>query len=297
MLIKDYLQQPFNYFNDTNSKWIYVGSAVVFSLIFLIIFQPYGISTEMSNPENPGHHKFLFFLSIAVSTFLSLTLSQFFLRQLFGYQNVSNKKYLFWILFETLILLLVNFAMSFIVPDLGDDFEQELDVLFQLKMYPKVLLVLLFPIVGSIMYIAIKRMHTEIKELDDQLKAYKTKYETHNKKESIQFLDENNQPDITLLTDSILYIESSNQYVLFYYISGNQIKKHILRNRLKQVLVQLKGFSIKQCHRSFAVNLIHAKHVTRKNGKAFLSLSNTFYNVKVPVSKSFLEEINTELMA
>jgi len=295
MQIREYLKEPFDYFDDKKSKWLYILSAIVFSHLFLIIFQPYGISEEMSNPVNSTLNKFLFFFSIALSTFLALTLSQFFFRQLFGFQNIKIKKYIFWLLIEALILLFINFGMSFIIPDLGNDFEQELNIWFQVKMYPKLLLILIFPFFGTVIYIAIKRLQSEVKELDQQLLTFKYKYDKTKQKDTLNLLDENNQLDIALSINEIVYIESSNQYVVVNFIKNNTIKKHIVRNRLKHILSQTENLPIKQCHRSFAVNLIHVKHLTRKNGKAFLVLNTNFDGIKIPVSNSFLEAIKKDL--
>lgn len=295
MQIREFLREPFFYLNSSKSKWLYIVSAIVFSHLFLIIFQPYGLSEEINSPQNPFFHKFLFFFSIAVSTFIALTLSQFYFRQILNFQYVSNKKYTSWVLFEALILQLINFGMSFMVPDLGDDFEKELNIWFQIKMYPKLLMILIFPFFGTVIYIAIKRLQTEVKELDYQLHVYKYKYDKQKQDESISLLDENNQQDVSLPIKDILYIESSNQYVVVNYTKGNSIKKHIVRNRLKHVLVQLENLPIKQCHRSFAVNLIHAKHLIRKNGKAFLILNASDEELKIPISNSFLEPIKLEL--
>ncbi|MFV0571521.1 MAG: LytTR family DNA-binding domain-containing protein [Xanthomarina gelatinilytica] len=294
MQIREYLKQPFDYFNDKKAKWLYIISAIVFALLFLIIFQPYGISEEMSNPVNSTLHKFLFFFSVAFSTFTALTLSQFVFRQLFNFQNVSNEKYILWLALEALFLLLINFGMSFIVPDLGNDFEQELNIWFQVKMYPKLLLILIFPFFGTVIYIAIKRLQTEVKELDQQLLTFKYKYDKTKQKDTVKLLDENNQLDIALSINEILYLESSNQYVVVNFIKNNTIKKHIVRNRLKHILSQADNLPIKQCHRSFAINLIHVKHLTRKNGKVFLVLNTSFDGIKIPVSNSFLEAIKKD---
>ncbi|MFV0541798.1 MAG: LytTR family DNA-binding domain-containing protein [Aestuariibaculum sp.] len=295
MQIHEFLKEPFDYFNTNKNKWLYVIATVCFALLFLSLFQPYGIAGEIENPQNPLFHKFLFFFSIAVSSFIALSVSQFLLRNILGYQNVSVKKYMFWLLFEAFILLFVNFGMSFIIPDLGNDFEQELSLWFQLKMYPKVLMVLLFPFMGSIVYIAIKRMYSEIKELGHQLQEYKHQYESFYKLENILFLDENNQPDITLPVKNVLYIESSNQYVLIHYKNNGTFKKHIIRNRLKHIVGQTALLPIKQCHRSFAVNLIHVKYLVRKSGKPFLVIDAIAETIKIPVSNSFLEAIRKEL--
>lgn len=291
MKISEFLEQPFYYFNDKRSKWIYIVSAVVFSHVFLLFFQPYGISEEMSNPANPTFHKFLFFFSIAISTFLALSLSQFFLRQVFDYQKVNNKKYLYWVLFEALLLLAINFGLSFIIPDLGNDFEQELNIWFQLKMYPKVLMILLFPFLGSVVYVAITQMQSEIQQLDHQLKNFKERFTKLDSTKQVVFYDENNQPDLKLNLEDILYLESSNQYVLVYYGKSDDVKKYIIRNRLKHILLQTEDLPIEQCHRSFAVNLLKVNSMKKFNGKLFLIIEASDSKVKIPVSKSFSEAI------
>lgn len=288
MKVRDYLKQPFDYFNDDKSRWIYIISAIVFSHLFLIIFQPYGISEEMSNPENGTLNKFLFFFSIALSTFVALSLSQFVFRKWFHITNVSSKKYLGWLLFEALLLQIVNFGMSFIIPDLGNDFEEELNLWFQIKMYPKLLLILIFPFFGTVIYIAIKRLKSEVKTLDEQLHFFKHKYAQNSSEDCVELRDENNQIDISIPINNLMYLESSNQYVLIYFIKNNVIKKHIVRNRLKNIILQMQQYPVKQCHRSFAVNMMHIEHLLRKNGKAFLVFKADFEVQKIPVSNSFI---------
>lgn len=297
MKISEFLEQPFFYFNDKRSKWIYIVSAVVFSHVFLLFFQPYGISEEMSNPANPTFHKFLFFFSIAISTFLALGLSQFFLRQVFDYQKVNNKKYLYWLLFEALLLLAINFGLSFIIPDLGNDFEQELNIWFQLKMYPKVLMILLFPFLGSVVYVAITQMQSEIQQLDHQLKNFKERFTRLDNTKQVVFYDENNHLDLKLNLEDILYLESSNQYVLVYYGKSDDVKKHIIRNRLKHILLQTEDLPIYQCHRSFAVNLLKVNSMKKISGKLFLIIETSDSKVKIPVSKSFSQAIKNAFEA
>ncbi|MBR9756905.1 MAG: LytTR family transcriptional regulator [Algicola sp.] len=295
MQIRQYLKLPFNYLDAPKNRWLYIVSTIVFAQLFLLIFQPYGLAAEIESPDNPLLHKFLFFFSIALSTFIALSLSQFYFRKVFDIQGVSVEKYVVWLLFEALVLLLVNFGMSFIVPDLGNDFEKELNLWFQLKMYPKLLMILIFPFLGSVIYVAIKRLQTEVKDLDEQLLIFKHKYHNTQQQDTLNLLDENKQLELALPVNQLLYVESSNQYVVVHFIKNNTLKKHIVRNRLKHVLEQTNGMPIKQSHRSFAVNLIHVKHLVRKNGKTFLALNASPDDVNIPVSKSFLERIKEAL--
>ncbi len=295
MKTQAFLTQPFDYFNTTKTKWLYITIAIVFAQLFLIIFQPYGLSEEIQSPDNPLLHKFLFFFSIAFSTFFALSLSQFVLREQFGFQNVNTNKYMIWLLIEALILLLINFGMSFIIPDLGNDFEKELNLWFQVAMYPKLLMILIFPFFGSVIYIAIKRLRTEVKVLDQQLLSFKYKYDKTKQANMLHIKDEKDQLEVSIALKDVLYIESSNQYVLVHFIENKTIKKHIVRNRLKHILTQTETLPIKQCHRSYAVNLIHVKHLVRKKGRDALILSTDFQTIDIPVSNSFLKFIKQEL--
>ncbi len=295
MRLSQLLRQPFSYINTSKRKWIYIVSAAVFVHFFLIVFQPYGISEEMHNPINNTVNKFLFFFSIGISTFLGLTLSQFVFRPLLKFETVSIKKYIGWVFIETLILTLISFGFSFIIPDLGDDFESELNIYFQLKNYFRAFIVLLFPLFGTIIYVLIQELTYEVNELDEQLKKYHETFNISEKETQLKIKDENNNLDLSIALKDFLYAESSNQYVVVHYLkSGNQ-QKHILRNRLKNFLNQNDYVSIKQSHRSFAVNLLNVKYMSRINSKEFLIIDSV-PTVKIPVSKSYVKEIKNEII-
>ena len=291
MNIGIFLKQPFDYLDTPQIKWFYILGSTTFAIVFLLLFQPYGISKEMINPMNSSLNKFLFFASVAFSTILGLSLSQFFLRQLFDFEFVNNKKYMYWIVIEALVLTLINFGISFIVPDLGNNFEKELHLTFQLKMFVKIFLVLLFPFVGTVLYVSIKKLSNEIQELDVQLKQYKSVYKSSNHEQMLNILDENENVDLKISINNFLYAESSNQYILVHYLKQGEVRRHIVRNRLKKFVIQSNDFPIMQCHRSYAINLLNVDYLTKKNGKEYLVVKTQNSTQHIPVSNSYLEKI------
>lgn len=291
MNINIFLKQPFDYLDTPQIKWFYILGSTTFAIVFLLLFQPYGISKEMINPMNSSLNKFLFFASVAFSTILGLSLSQFFLRQLFDFEFVNNQKYIYWIVIEALVLTLINFGISFIVPDLGNNFEKELHLTFQLKMFVKIFLVLLFPFVGTVLYVSIKKLSNEIQELDVQLKQYKSVYKSSNHEQMLNILDENENVDLKISINNFLYAESSNQYILVHYLKQGEVRRHIVRNRLKKFVIQSNDFPIMQCHRSYAINLLNVDYLTKKNGKEYLVVKTQNSTQHIPVSNSFLEKI------
>jgi len=288
------LNQPFNYISSSKHKRFYIISSSVFALVFLIVYQPYGISEQVSSPLNPIENIVFFFVSITLNVFIGLSLSQFVFRKPLNFENVTNKKYIIWFFVEVLILTLLNFSVSFIIPDLGNDFERELNLSFQIGIFFKIFIVLLFPFFGTIIYVLIQQLSIEVKELGAQIQSYKYQYNLTHKQELLKLKDENDNLDFSIELRSFLFAEASNQYIVIHYLKAETVKKHIVRNRMKNFLIETKHLPIKQCHRSYAVNLLNVNYMTRINGKEFLMI-DTIEPMRVPISKTFLTAIKATI--
>ena len=81
----------------------------------------------------------------------------------------------------------------------------------------------------------------------------------------ITFIAENGKDQLVLALDSVLFIESSGNYVEIYY-RDEQIVRKLLRNRLSVILQLLEPFPhFIRCHRTLIVNL---ERVERLSGNA-----------------------------
>lgn len=290
MRVKTFLKKPFHYLYTPGDKWVYIVGSVIFTLLFLIIFQPYGITEEMKNPENSSLHKILFFASIVFCIFVTLSFSQFYLRSLFQVENVSIRIYLLWFLFEIFLLTLVNFGMSFVIPDLGNDFERELNIRFQLINFVQGLLIMLFPFLASCLYSYIKQIKENMNELVLELSYFQKAFPEEHLVVDFTITDEFENVAISISLGDFLFAESANQYILVYYMDSGKLKKEIVRNRLKNIIKADTDSPIFQCHRSYVVNLLNVSHLIKQGQKNYLVF--TMNEVpKVPVSKSYLEII------
>lgn len=296
MTLSAYLQQPFDYFTTSKNRWIYIFSSTCFAVFFLLLFQPFGLSQEFINPKNTIVEICLFFLSIVLTIFIGLFLSQFIIRPALKMMDITVKQYLCWYFIEVFILLLVNIMAIFIFPDLGDDpIEEELNLIFQLEIYFKIFTVLLFPFTGVIIYVLIKRMNSEINELSSKLNALQKRYSSKPKtNNNIILLDEKDQEEMVLPLKEVLFFESSNQYVLVHYVKDGEVTKKIIRTRLKKVIDELAAFPIIRCHRSYGINLLNIQSFKKINQKMHLVI-NDQKDLKIPVSKSYMEEIQEYL--
>ena len=294
MKLNLFLAQPFRFLSTAKGKWVYILSSAGFAIFFLALFQPYGLTEEIHNPVNSRTEIGVFLLSVSVVAFCGLSLSQFVLRPLFNFRKVTIRQYCKWYAFEILIVTLINLGVSFLIPDLGDDFEKELNVFFQLNIYAQSFITLLFPFFGTIGYEFIQKLNDEIKILEEQIKNYHAQYTASHKGENLSVKDENGNLALVLKLEDFLYAESGNQYVLMHYLEDGELKREIVRNRLKNILRQVDKLPIKRCHRSYIVNLLQVKTMQRTEKKYFLILKKLKSN-KIPISKSYLEEIKREI--
>lgn len=285
------------YLKTSKHKWIYILFSILFCLIFLVLFRPFGLDNEFSNPQNSLLIIIGFLLQVTLATGTGLFVSQFVCRTFFGFQNVTIGRYIIWFFIESGLLTVMNLGFAFLFPDLGNDpIEEELTFTFQLGIYFQVVVILLFPFIGTIIYVLIKNLNSEIKTLEIKIHGFQNLYKdtNSNKEMFLEIFDENKNLELKLLLKDFLFAESSNQYVLIHYIDNDQIKKHIVRTRLKTIIDTYKTFPIEQCHRSFVVNLINVKTLFKREGKTFLAMDN-LKEIKLPVSKSHLEIIKNRV--
>ena len=110
----------------------------------------------------------------------------------------------------------------------------------------------------------------------------------------IPFKDENGILRLTLKSVNILYLESSDNYVVVNYLDNEKQKKYLVRNNLKNLEKNLKDYPIFRCHRSYSVNIRNVKMI-RKVKSGYELVISTGNEECIPVSKSYEKKI-LELM-
>jgi DNA-binding LytR/AlgR family response regulator len=133
--------------------------------------------------------------------------------------------------------------------------------------------------------------------LENEIHKFQTSYKSSNshKNELLFIYDENENLELELSLNDFLFAESSNQYVLIYYLEGNDVKKRLVRTRLKTIIETFKDFPVERCHRSFVINLLHVKMLIKRERKTFLIMEK-LKEVYIPVSKSYLDSIKKRIL-
>lgn len=94
-------------------------------------------------------------------------------------------------------------------------------------------------------------------------------------------------------TQSLLFLESSDNYAMLYYLKEQEIHKQLLRITLTEALKQLPQNTFMRCHRSFIVNL---DMVLQSEGNAqAMQLLLKYGDLRIPVSRRNISELKKRL--
>jgi hypothetical protein len=108
---------------------------------------------------------------------------------------------------------------------------------------------------------------------------YKNK-QTEAKK--IEIKGEGNYEGLRLFLNDVICIQSSDNYVEVFYVSGNDLKKSLIRNKLSVVADEFPA--LLRTHRSYLINPYHFLQWKTESSKLFVLL---FHHIKVPVSRTY----------
>lgn len=119
------------------------------------------------------------------------------------------------------------------------------------------------------------------------------KYHTKKlEKQKIEIKGEGNYEGLRLFLNDVVCIQSSDNYVEVFYISGNEIKKSLIRNKLSVIADEFPEFL--RTHRSFLINplQLHFLQWKTENSKLFILLS---HHIEVPVSRTYQNHVKAVL--
>ena len=271
MKIREFLNQPFTLLDPARHRWILICFSVSFSIFFVNVFVPFNIN-RWNNDS--GIDKFLRLSGFGMIAGMILIISQFGLRKLTKANNFRVGTYSIW-LFGELFLMAVSFIFyqsrwDISIGQLMKDIPASFKYTFLGVLIPYSLSLLL------ISQISHKTKLNQIRTKTNQ---------TSLKSGLLNFPDEKGIIRFSIDSEQILYLESADNYVIIFYMSGNKPVKQILRNSMKNIEGLFENYPLKRCHRSFMVNLQKIEFVDYEKSKCQLKLAGL--ETSVPVSRKF----------
>ena len=257
----------------------------LFALAFIIIYRP---SFFESIGDNLNVHiaisrdtlTWLAALIMALSGMAVGALSRVIMGAYTKRNRLTYLGYIVWILGEISVM-----AMLFTLFSLFTDTNKSIPELLRAS-FGKTVLVAFIPYTISYIYFILQDKMRELKSLRQQIE----KDETVLQKAYIQILDEKGEMRLSLRRENLVLIESADNYVCVYYINGDKSKKTMVRNTLSRVAEHLVGTRIVRCHRSYMINLDHAKVLHRDKEGVFIELGMEGMP-DVPISRTYADNV------
>lgn len=147
----------------------------------------------------------------------------------------------------------------------------------------------IFPVAILVLYEQLRHQRTKLlqaKTLTDQLRTHFSEIMTNlpSGPSPISFEAINGKPELRLMPEEVLFLKSDGNYVEIHYLIKEEVKKKLIRNRLKEFANVLPQKLFFHCHKSYIVN---GMHITRVEGNARnLELLLRGTEIRIPVSRS-----------
>jgi hypothetical protein len=267
IVFQNFFNHTFTLLDKKKDRVLLIIICLIFSIIFLNIFVPFNINRWYSDS---GFIQFIRLSGYGVVVAGVLIFTQFPLRKIFRVDTFKISTFILWFSLE---IVLISLIYIFMYGNPLGNFMNELT--FSVKY---TLAGVCLPYSLSLLLIHYKNQHHEVQSLKIQM----------NKPEGppfIGFKDEKGKIRFSVLMKDLLFMESADNYVCVYYLSGGKAKRKILRNSLKNLGESLKGHSVERCHRSFIVNKENVEMAEKKGKKVFLRLKES--DRLIPVSKTY----------
>jgi hypothetical protein len=283
------LRQPYPSLLDQKKyNWLIVVSISLFVSLFLLLFQPFGLSrATMPN-------KILFLAGYGGITFVSLVilliLAPKIFTSFFSFERWTVGKHILWLVIILFGIGIGNFLYSVFYID-HFIWNWKIFLLFQAF----TLLIGIFPIAIVTLISFNIRLRNNLKEASGLNQSIKGKRSEDSSKEKIIKLKGKNKDEyFSLSSENLLYIVSEGNYVQIYYLEDSETKQKMLRNTIGNIKDQTKNVEfIVQCHRAFLVNI---KKITESRGNAQgFTLSLEKSSSSIPVSRKFVPTIKEKL--
>lgn len=272
-----------DYYTD---KWNMIKSVLftaIFSLAFVNLYRPFD-SARWVDVTEVGYFLYscLFvFVGICVIAF-SRILMYIFVKRV----SMSYLEYIIWLIMEVVILSgFYTLYVIWINPTLEFFKYDDLVTVFK-EVNINTFLVVFIPYLVSWLYINNISLRKRVSELESL---------GFSQVGVINFIDEKGENKLSLSSNSLIYIESADNYVEINYVSQNKINKFLLRNSMKRMEEILVGTNVCRCHRSFIVNMEHVTAMRRNADE--LEMEFRIPEIKkIPISKTYAEKVSEMFM-
>ncbi|MBR4066512.1 MAG: LytTR family transcriptional regulator [Bacteroidaceae bacterium] len=284
-----FFQKVPKYMLEKRNQIIMVLFVSVFAIAFINIFNPFDSrawikGTTITETKYFAWSSLLVLIGMAV---VALSRIIMYVRSKKPNHNITILKYIIWVFCEVLLLSGSFTILALIVRNnLNLPTNDPIEIF--VTAFWNTVCIIFIPYIICILYFSYQNKNVKLRELMGENIGFKSG-------NLISICDSRGVLQLSVAKESLLYIESADNYICIWYQKGEMLKKKLLRITMKDISEQLADTNIVRCHRSYMVNLDLVKVMRREKENIFLELGVP--NVKeIPISKTYGEGVLRRLV-
>ena len=282
-----------DYFREKYQLIYTVTFAAFFSIVFLLLSLPFSHNSWMAL----GNSKFFAFTVLfAAGSLTFVALSRYLMYRTRKVLRMTYLSYIAWCIAEVVVICL---AYSFItVPITGIGWDQFPETLGKALLYGVISLIIPYILAG--MYFALQDKNQTIR-LMNYGNVVLDENVLPSRLEKITLFDNSGNLKLVVSASSLYYLESDDNYIIVRYTdSRGDLKRYMIRSKMKTVEESFRGSSLVRCHRKYLVNMDKVKVLRKEKDGYELDLDNDTIP-PIPVSKTYegnvLASFNNSLLS
>ena len=260
-----------SYFRQKYQLVATVTFTAFFSLVFMLVSIPFSHNVWF---ELGPSKAFMFTAAFFVIGLLVIIFSK---RLMYSTRmnDMSYLQYVLWDIAEVLVICLLYTVFSFKGDSLGIiHLENNSFIRIFLNAFVYCFISLIIPYIIAGMYFAIIDKNNTIR-LMNYANVVSDEPILPKDEQKITLFDNSGVLKLSLRLSSLYYIESDDNYIMVWYTdSKGELKKYMLRCRLKTVEESFKGSSLVRCHRKYIVNMDKVKVLRKEKDGYEIDLDN-----------------------
>lgn len=249
----------------------------LFSLVFVNLYKPFASDRwlEISPTQYFLYSCVIVFIGVSV-----IAISRYFMNLFVRRYSLNNIEYAIWVILELVILSgFYTLYVLWIRSDLEFWSLEDAVIAFR-DINITTFLVVFFPYLISWLYFAYDDKNKKIRELEKRGLV-------RNGPSVLHFNDDKGGQRLAVAFESVIYLESADNYIEINYLLQGKLEKFMLRNSMKRTELELSETAIKRCHRSYMVNFEHVTSLHKDGDDFFLQL-DVPDTKQIPVSKTYV---------
>lgn len=250
--------------------------------LFLLFFQPFQLKNPDFNNQN------LILAGFGAIVLILFGILRIFIPSFFPKLIVENK----WNYAKELILnlnfvILNSVAFAFFARYVG-----EIRITFHTVII--IVLISLSAIVILIVINELRRLNSQVNDLNELAGLHQTAEITTKKDVEIEFVSENKSEYFQVFLEQIMLIKSASNYIEVIYKTADKISRRLIRNTIKNTEELFSNYpSLIRCHRSCIVNKNYIQKLQKGNDGLKLILFD--YPQEIHVSRQYALKIKEAL--